>query len=246
MPKIRDVSLSLNMTRIAVTFALPAESSEFLRRLRGRTGAERNGVRIVRGKIHDRMIEVVHTGVGEKACRQRVAKFLQDRQLDLLISTGFAGALNDQLKVGDLLLAKNFSTIELNNRRSSFSSLPIHEADLVTVSALIDSSEKRLEIAQTSTAAAVDMETEFIAGACADHGIPLLSLRVISDTLDEPFPAPTKVLFDIEQQRTNLLKLAAFFLAHPNRIPRLIQFARGIANARKILANTLVVLINKL
>ena len=163
-----------------------------------------------------------------------------------MISAGFAGALNDQLKVGDLLLAKNFSTIELNNRRSSFSNLPIHEVELLTVSALIDSSEKRLEIAQASGAAAVDMETEFIAGACADHGIPLLSLRVISDTLDEPFPAPTKVLFDIEQQRTNQLKLAAFFLAHPNRIPRLIQFARGIANARKVLANTLVAIVREL
>ena len=231
---------------IAVTFALPAESSEFLRRLRDRTGGDRNGVRIIGGKINNRAIEVLHTGVGEKVCRQRVAEFLQDQQFDLMISAGFAGALNDQLKVGDLLLAKNFSTIELNNRRSSFSSLPIHEADLVTVSALIDSSEKRLEIAQTSRAAAVDMETEFIAGACADHGIPLLSLRVISDTLDEPFPSPAHILFDIAKQRTDLPKLAAFFLAHPNRIPRLIQFARRIANARKILANTLVAIVREL
>jgi len=231
---------------IAVTFALPAESSEFLRRLRDRTGAERNGVRIVRGKMDDRMIEVLHTGVGEKVCRQRLAKFLQDQQFDLLISGGFAGALNDQLQVGDLLLAKNFSTIALNNRRKSFSSLPIHEVDLLTVSALIDSSEKRLEIARASGAAAVDMETEFIARACADHGIPLLSLRVISDTLDEPFPAPTKVLFDIEQQRTRLLRLATFFLAHPNRVPRLIQFARRIARVRKILTGALVAVISEL
>ncbi len=231
---------------IAVTFALPAESSEFLRRLRDRTGAERNGVRIIGGKINDRAIEVLHTGVGEKVCRQRLAKFLQDQQFDLLISGGFAGALNDQLQVGDLLLAKNFSTIALNNRRKSFSSLPIHEADLLTVSALIDSSEKRLEIARASGAAAVDMETEFIARACADHGIPLLSLRVISDTLDEPFPAPTKVLFDIEQQRTRLLKFATFFLAHPNRVPRLVQFARRIARVRKILTGALVAVISEL
>ncbi len=230
---------------IAVTFALPAESSEFLRRLRVRTGAERYGVRIVRGKMDDRMIEVLHTGVGEKVCRQRLAKFLQDQQFDLLISGGFAGALNDQLQVGDLLLAKNFSTIALNNRRKSFSSLPIHEVDLLTVSALIDSSEKRLEIARASGAAAVDMETEFIARACADHGIPLLSLRVISDTLDEPFPAPTKVLFDIEQQRTRFLTLATFFLAHPNRIPRLVQFARRIARVRKILTGALVAVIGE-
>jgi hypothetical protein len=34
--------------------------------------------------------------------------------------------------------------------------------------------------------------------------------------------------------------LATFFLAHPNRVPRLIQFARRIARARKILATALV------
>ena len=231
---------------IAVTFALPAESSEFLRRLRNKSRADRNGVRIIRGNINNCAIEVLHTGVGEKVCRERLSKFLHDKQFDLLISTGFAGALGDEMQVGDLLLTKNFSTVDLNEKRSSVSRLPIHMADLFTAPTLSDSSDERTEIARTTGAAAVDMETEFIAGACADHGIPLLSLRVISDTLDEPFPAPTKVLFDIEQQRTRFLTLATFFLAYPNRVPRLIQFARRIARARKILTGALVAVISEL
>ena len=231
---------------IAVTFALPAESSDFLRHLRNQSRTDRSGIRTIRGTIHDRAVEVLHTGVGEKVCRQRVAEFLQDQQFDLLISSGFAGALNDKLQIGDLLLAKNFSTIELTKVGSSFSRLPIHEADLLTVRALIDSNDERNKIACTSGAAAVDMETEFIARACAEHGIPLLSVRVITDTPREPFPAPPNVLFDIEQQQTRFLTLATFFLAHPNRVPRLIQFARRTAHARKILASALVTLINKL
>jgi nucleoside phosphorylase len=225
---------------IAVTFALPAESSEFLSRLRNRSRADRNGIRIIRGNIDHRGIEVLHTGVGEKVCRQRLGKFLEDQQFNLLISTGFAGALNDELQVGDLLLAKNFSTIELNEKRSSVSRLPMHMANLLTAPTLIDSSDERTEIARTSGAAAVDMETEFIARACAAHGIPLLSLRVITDTPREPFPAPAHVLFDIAKQRTNFLNLATFLLTHLNRVPGLIQFARRIANGRKILANALV------
>src|SRR5882762_11736757 len=98
---------------IAITFALPAESSEFLRRLRNQSRADRNGIRIIRGKIDHREIEILHTGVGEKVCRQRIGKFLQDQQFEVLISTGFAGALDDRLEVGDLVLAKNFSTIDL-------------------------------------------------------------------------------------------------------------------------------------
>ena len=224
---------------IAVTFALPAESSDFLRHLCNQSRSDRSGTRTIRGTIDDRAVEVLHTGVGEKVCRQRVAEFLQDQQFDLLISSGFAGALNDRLQIGDLLLAKNFSTVELTEVGSSFSRLPIHEADLLTVRALIDSNDERNKIAHTSGAAAVDMETEFIARACAEHGIPLLSLRVITDTPREPFPAPPNVLFDIEQQQTRFLTLATFFLARPNRVPQLIQFARRIARVRKILASAL-------
>jgi adenosylhomocysteine nucleosidase len=223
---------------IAVTFALPAESQEFLRLLGSKSRIDRNGIPIIRGKLDDRQIEILHTGVGENVCRQRLGKFLQDQQFEYLISAGFAGALNDQLKVGDLLLAKNFSTVRTDDN-FFLSSSSIHIADLLTVPALIDSREDRNKLALTSGAVAVDMETEFIARACAAHGVPLLSLRAVSDTPTELFPAPTNVLFDIERQQTQMLKLATYFFAHPHRVPRLVQFARRIARARKILADAL-------
>ena len=228
------------MTKIAVTFALPAESSEFLRRLGNKSRADRNGISIVRGTIDHRSIEVIHTGVGENICRQRIGRFLENQQFDFLISAGFAGSLNHELQVNDLLVAKNFSTVDLKHAQSSLSNVSIHTANMLTVPVLIDSSEEREKIARESGAGAVDMETEFIARACAEHGIPLLSLRVISDTSRESFPGPSRILFDIERQQTHVLKLATFFLAHPKRIPRLIAFTRRIARARKTLADALV------
>ncbi len=225
---------------IAVTFALPAESRQFLRSLVDKSRDNRNGIHTIRGKIEDRAVEVFHTGVSEKVCRERLGKFLESQQFDCLISAGFAGALTDGLRVGDLLLAKNFSTVDLGERWSSLSSLPIHLADMLTVSGLVDSGEERMKLARASGAGAVDMETEFIARACAAHGIPLLSLRVISDTPRDLFPAPANVLFDIERQQTRMLKLATHLLANPNRVPNLIQFAKRIARARRILASALV------
>ena len=223
---------------IAVTFALPSESSEFLRRLGNRSRANRNGINIVRGTIGHRSIEVIHTGVGEKICTERIAKFLENQQLDFLISAGFAGSLNHELQVNDLLVAKNFSTVDL--KHASLSNVSIYAANMLTVSALIDSGEERERIAHESGAAAVDMETEFIARACATHGIPLLALRVITDTPTQPFPAPPSVLFNIQKQRTQVAALARFFLAHPGRVLGLVQFARRITRARKILSNALV------
>src|SRR5438105_14151035 len=99
---------------IAVTFALPAESSEFLRRLRNKSCTDRNGNRIVCGTIHDHKIEVLHTGVGANVCKERICKFLAGAQLRILISTCFAGALNDELRAGNLLLAENFSTVHID------------------------------------------------------------------------------------------------------------------------------------
>jgi len=225
---------------IAVTFALPAESAGFLRRLHNKSHTNKNDVRIIQGQLDDCKIKVLHTGVGERICRQRMATFLQEQQFNYLISAGFAGALNDGLHVGDLLLAENFWTIKQSEVRSALSTLPIHTGSLLTVSSMIDSGTERERIGQTTGANALDMETEFIARACAEHAVPLLSLRVISDTPSEPFPAPGHILFNIAKQRTNLAKLSVFFLQHPSRVPPLIQFARRIAHARGTLGNALV------
>ncbi len=105
---------------IAVIFAVPAESREFLRYLAQKSRTDRKGIRTIRGRIDERLIEVLHTGVGEKVCRQRLEKFLQDQQFDCLISSGFAGALAHDLQIGDLLLAENFSTVDLSGRAHRF------------------------------------------------------------------------------------------------------------------------------
>jgi len=231
---------------IAVTFALPSESSEFLRRLGNKSRANRNGVTIVRGTIGHRAIEILHTGVGENICRKRIGKFLENQQFDFLISAGFAGSLNHELQVNDLLVAKNFLTLDLKHAQSSLSNVSIYAANTLTVPAPIDSRDERERMARESGASAVDMETEFIARACAAHGIPLLALRVITDTPTQPFPAPPSVLFDIQRQRTHIVVLAKFFLSHPKRMPGLIQFARRISRARKTLSNALVRIVRDL
>src|SRR5207245_11326201 len=104
---------------IAVTFALAAESSGFRRRLHNKTRSDRNGITTIAGHIDNCTVEVFHTGVGEEVCRQRRARFLEGRKLDCLISAGFAGALNDQLRIGDILVVKNFSNAEVGGRLHS-------------------------------------------------------------------------------------------------------------------------------
>ena len=231
---------------IAITFALPAESSGFVGLLQNKSKRRNKGITTIVGTVDDHLVEIFHTGVGEKICRQRMARFLQDRQLDCLISAGFAGALDDQLGVGELLLARNLSTADLSGTLDFPANLPIHVANLLTVPSMIDSREERNRIAQTTGAVAVDMETEFIARACAEHGVPLLSLRVISDTPCQPLPAPPSMLFDLDEQQTNFGRLVFYVAKHPPAIWRLISFARQIGIARKRLSHAIIALVREL
>lgn len=225
---------------IAITFALPVESSRFVSRLADKKRVACADTQIIEGKLNNRSVAVFHTGVGEKACRLRIPQFLQDRQFNLLISAGFAGALIDGLRVGDLLLAQNFLTANIGRAQAIFSHFNVRTGDLLTVSRILDSSQERTRAAQQSGALAIDMETECIARACAEHALPLLSLRVISDTPARPLPAPPEVLFDLAYQRTRRGRLAAHLITHPPALLRLMRFARQIRKARKILTNALV------
>jgi nucleoside phosphorylase len=225
---------------IAVTFALPAESADFVRLLQQTNVVAPQDARSMRGQIHGKSVAVLHTGVGEKKCRSQMESFLGRQRLEYLISAGFAGALDEQLQVGDLLLSENFSSPQL------LRSAHLDVADgapflgkLVTVSRVTDSKSERARLAKETGAAAVDMETEFIAAACAAYELPMLSLRVISDTPSEPLPAPPDVLFDLEKQKTNFTRLAFYLVTHPGGVSRLNKFRQRIGLARHSLTNAL-------
>jgi len=221
---------------IAITFALPAESSDFVRLLENRGSVSREGVETIRGHLHGKSLVVVHTGVGKEVSRERMETLLRRERFEYLISSGFAGALEKDLKVGHLLVAENFSSPQL------LSSTKLVLADdktflgkLLTVSRMIETVEERESLNKKTGAAAVDMETEILAEVCAAHDLPMLSIRAISDTAAEPFPAPAHVLFDVAKQKTISSRLGMYLLTHPGAFVRLNAFRQRVAVARKAL-----------
>jgi adenosylhomocysteine nucleosidase len=213
---------------IAVTFALPQESSGF-RQLLGARKQE---------------LVVLHTGVGANLCRKRIGPFLDSHEFRILISSGFAGGVDPSLGAGDLFLAENFSAPELFRRACELLSARVGR--LVSTDRVIETRGEREQLAQQNGAAAVDMETEWIARACAAKHLPMLSLRAISDTAAAPFPVPPSVLFDLERQKVDPLKLAAHLVRHPAAIVRLIGFTRQIASTRAQLGAALITLVDEM
>ena len=110
---------------------------------------------------------------------------------------------------------------------------------LATVPRMIESIPQRETLNKRTGAAAVDMETETIAEICQAHDLPMLSIRAISDTSVEPFPAPAHVLFDLAKQETDFVRLGAYLLRHPSALGRLNAFRQRIGVARKVMTEAL-------
>jgi len=221
---------------IAVTFALPAESRDFVRGIGGR----KNDAGVAVGAIGSTVIEVVHTGVGCTVAEGRLRKYLERSTPDFVIATGFAGATRSGCSVGDVVLASNYSEPALlAAAEKALARLKPRKGNLFTASTMIDSAADRAELWSREQAIAIDMETATIAAICREKGLRLLSLRVLSDTPEEPFPLPAHVLFDVQRQRTMARRIVRYLVSRPGSMIRLVRFSRQIKRARKSLTTAL-------
>ncbi|HYR57857.1 MAG TPA: hypothetical protein VEO95_04480 [Chthoniobacteraceae bacterium] len=208
---------------IAIIFALPNESREFRRSLAASSFASQ--------------VRVSHSGAGPAAAARHVGRALADRP-EMLIATGFAGGLDPALRSGDIVIATNFSDSALIARARPRRSL--HFGALTSVALPVESIAAKSTLARDTGAIAVDMETAPVAAACVRAGVPLLAARVISDPSGEALPVPFAEWFDLERQRPRPLRLLAFLARQPAQIAPFARFVRGLAPARRALAEFLI------
>src|SRR4051794_35556276 len=101
---------------IAVTFALPQESSDFRSGLRDvRPAGGVKGKWLV-GECGNADVLVGHTGVGCAVLSQELPAAISEYRPDAVISAGFAGGIDPRLKLGDVIVATNFSDPTLIDR----------------------------------------------------------------------------------------------------------------------------------
>ncbi len=217
---------------IAVTFALPQESSAFLRALRGQRRAEG----WIGGSIGAAQVLVAHTGMGLESAAAKTEALLAEARPERLLSGGFAGALDPRLRLGDVLAATNFSAPELLTPLGD----SIHRGVLVSRPRPLELVEEKSALFRETGALAVDMETAAIAAACARAGVPLLSLRAISDRADQALPAPLAEWFDLARQRPRPRRLLMYLWRRPAAIAPFVRFVRGLPVARKALTAAMI------
>ena len=102
---------------------------------------------------------------------------------------------------------------------------------------------QKAALARETGAQAVDMETSAIARVCAAHGIPMLSLRAISDTAAAEIPVPLHISYDLTMQRPRIAVLLAFLARNPSRILPFTRFVQGLAPARRAMTSAILKLL---
>ena len=204
---------------IAITFAVPHESADLRKAMRGGEAV------------------IAHTGIGTAAAEKCVSSLIAEHRPRWLLSAGYAGALDPALAHGELFVATNFTSPELLTRTDAARGI------LTTQQSAAETPAQKAALARESGAQAVDMETSAIAAVCGAHRVPLLSLRAISDTASAHIPVPLHVSYDLKKQRPRIFALLAFLAGNPSRILPFARFVRGLTPARAALTTEIIALL---
>ncbi|HMG01515.1 MAG TPA: hypothetical protein VK596_00185 [Edaphobacter sp.] len=196
--------------RIGIIAALPGE----LKPLARGWERQRSGVRglavwkTMRGE--DELI-AVSGGMGSHAALRSVTAAEFFGPLDLLLSIGWAGALEPRLKSGDCYVPTETIDAQTGERFSSAGDRGVLR--LVTTAHVAGATEKR-RLRESYGAALVDMEAATVARLAQIRGVPFVCFKGVSDAPDAELPDLNPFIDEQGQMRM------APFLAHVALQPR--------------------------
>lgn len=203
---------------ILVCFALKEEAAPFRK-----IAADKSG------------ISILITGIGRANAEKSVREFLSKNSPQLVLTCGFAGGLNPDLKIGGVIFEIHdpHSAIENKLPAAGAKAATFHCADRIATTA----AEKKLLRKQTG-ADAVEMESAAIHAVCAEKKIPCATVRVISDSAHEDLPLDFNTLAKPDKN-LDFGKLFFAIARSPGKIPQLMALQKKTKFAAQQLAAVL-------
>jgi adenosylhomocysteine nucleosidase len=236
--------------KILVTFALENEFAPW-RALREFHAVQWGDAEVYRAQVGAAEVVVLLTGVGPKQAHLQTAKVLGGDQesMHLCVSTGLAGALKPEFRIGQVLAARSVrAESELNDLSSNpqQSSAPllsfaaecgatVVEQFFSAVRVVGRAEEKRHLGAQSD---AVEMESFEVLLESAASGIPAIAIRAISDTVDDDLPLDMNRIFTDEGQ-VSIPRVLGQVALHPGSVPDLVRLGQNSKSAAESLAGFL-------
>ena len=201
-----------------VCFAVPQEARPFQKLICGRSD-----------------ISLLLTGMGASNAERMIRAALEKVHPRRVFTCGFAGALNPNLRIGDVVFATNVSPPIAQRLQSAGAKQVV----IVCVERILITAAEKCALRSQTQADVVEMESAIIERVCREAGVECVTLRAISDTAQEELPLDFNALMT-HDQKLNPLKLALAILKAPQKIPRLLRLGKNSSIAAEKLANVLV------
>lgn len=235
--------------RVLVTFAVDPEFAAW-RKLRRFAPAAIGELTVYRTQIGRASVDVVVTGMGPENAR-RAAETAMSVPRTICISSGFAGALKPEHKVGDILVARAVGQIGKSKTIESATGLATRAQQdgakcvkmFLTSERVIGTIEEKARLAPFGDA--VDMESFAILSAAHEHDLPAVAIRVISDGSDRDVPVDFSTAIDAKGA-VRAGAVVREVVRHPIMLPALIRLGRESKTAAEGLANFLEAYIKKI
>jgi adenosylhomocysteine nucleosidase len=225
------------MTRTAIVAAMPAELKPLTR---GWQHSRQNGVHLWRWSFADGEWIAACAGAGIQAATRAFAEVEKTGPIDKVISTGWAGALCEELAPGQPFDVS--AVIDARTGERFVTAVPLPDCCLVTSPKVADAYEK-LRLAETYSAALVDMEASAIARLAQMRGIPFYCIKGISDGYTEQLPDFNRFILDDGGFQT--FRFVLFAISRPCHWPALMRMGENSRKAARAIADSLLELLDK-
>jgi adenosylhomocysteine nucleosidase len=176
---------------------------------------------------------ILVTGIGRKNAEKSVCGFLSDNTAERVFTCGFAGGLNPQLAIGDVVFFAEEPALREKLLVIGAKPTKFFCADRIATTV----AEKEKLRAETG-ADAVEMESEAIHKVCRERGIPCATVRAISDTAHEDLPLEFNQLAKPDLS-LDYARLALAIVRSPAKIPALLRLQKNSRFAAQQLAAVL-------
>ena len=231
------------MNTIGLIAAMPQESAALLRLIKAWKWVPLGTLRAKSFELSGQACLLVTSGMGAQRASAATRELLEVQSVRLLISFGIAGALNSDLQIGDTIAVQAVSRLDQGipgplqpladwpaaALTAASRALASRGARLLPGTALTTSGAQGIN---TNLAGIInpilEMETDGVARLAAQKGIPLLSLRAISDGPFAPLPFDLGEMID-EHANLRAGRLLQAFVRHPSL---LFQASRMVRNTR--------------
>jgi len=218
-----------NPAKVAMVAALEREVSRLVKRW-NKVERDHEGRRF--RFFENGRVVVVCGGIGAEAARRATEAVFALYQPKLMLSVGFAGALDPTLKVGDIFAPSRV----VDARDGSRTEMATGHGVLVSA-AVVAGVEAKKKLAESYSAQAVDMEAAAVARGAQARGVGFMAVKAISDESDFHMPAMDRFIDERGHFKTG--RFAIFSAVRPWLWPQVIQLARNGAKASRALCTEL-------